>query len=847
MKNTINFNDRFQEHPLLKRPHLDHLLKTCIEKPLTLVLAGAGYGKTHAVYSFLQQYDAVVLWNQLSAGDNLVPRFWDNLVHITAAKNIVLSKSLETLGFPDSPDLFNTYIELIANHTKGNVKYVIVYDDLHLIYEKKIIKFIEKTIQAQTPQLSFVLISRQEPELYTANLRSKGLFSMVNEDNLCFSKDEVANFLKINKVSVSLQSVTNIYKETGGWIFAIFLICLSLKRTLQNEIYAISTMKHDIYKLLENEVFILLSKEMQQFLLRVSLIDLMPLDLLKNELFNIDRFSQELHYIASYMRIDTYLNDFKIHNLFLSFLRDKHHLLSEHEKFEVYSKCADWYAKNGFKTDAINLYEKIGDYENILDIIQFTPIVFNKEQSEFVLDLLNRAPAEVFDRYPIAEIFRCRFLLHMGKYQKSITGINDFINKFEKMPPSDKRDVALCEAYILLARMHVVTCINTHNYDFKDIFKMSYERFPAGSTIIKGAHAVLQPGSHACNVNDNKEFEPYLNAISQSVPFASELLDGWGYGFDDLCYAEFNFFRRYFKEAELYAHKALTKSQKKGQCCTSYSAIALLFRIYIASGKFDSIQGLFKILNAILDKYDYPYSYTFFDIASGQLYSLTGQIDKVAPWIREDFTDEHKILHMVGLENIIKARCYLFEKRYHEVLALFECQNEENGLMHFLIGKIEVLAMKAVAFLSTNQEKNALAALEEAYHLSIPNSFIMPFIELGNGMRRLVKAALKESEFSVPNEWLEEILRRSSTYAKKLSVVISKIQGNNVSKCKTLTQKEMGILTDLHHGLSRIEISYNHNISINTVKSMIETIYYKLEAYDLEDALHNAQQLNLIK
>jgi LuxR family maltose regulon positive regulatory protein len=62
-----------------------------------------------------------------------------------------------------------------------------------------------------------------------------------------------------------------------------------------------------------------------------------------------------------------------------------------------------------------------------------------------------------------------------------------------------------------------------------------------------------------------------------------------------------------------------------------------------------------------------------------------------------------------------------------------------------------------------------------------------------------------------------------------------------------LTSKELDILVDLSQGLSRVEISQVHNISANTVKSMLRMIYEKLGAESAMDAIRIATTRNLLR
>jgi DNA-binding NarL/FixJ family response regulator len=123
----------------------------------------------------------------------------------------------------------------------------------------------------------------------------------------------------------------------------------------------------------------------------------------------------------------------------------------------------------------------------------------------------------------------------------------------------------------------------------------------------------------------------------------------------------------------------------------------------------------------------------------------------------------------------------------------------------------------------------------------------MPFIEMGNHMRSLTGAALREKDCGIPRVWLEQIRRKSATYAKRVAHVKS-LYRQEVGKGRDiqLTQKEREVLNDMSQGLSRAEIASYRGISVNTVKAMLQIIYEKIGADNSMDALRIAISKGLI-
>ncbi|NLW79388.1 MAG: response regulator transcription factor [Ruminococcaceae bacterium] len=61
-----------------------------------------------------------------------------------------------------------------------------------------------------------------------------------------------------------------------------------------------------------------------------------------------------------------------------------------------------------------------------------------------------------------------------------------------------------------------------------------------------------------------------------------------------------------------------------------------------------------------------------------------------------------------------------------------------------------------------------------------------------------------------------------------------------------ITRREQEVLQNLAQGLTRDEIGLQMHISVNTVKSMIKSIYNKLNAANRADAIHIAGMIGLI-
>jgi DNA-binding NarL/FixJ family response regulator len=90
----------------------------------------------------------------------------------------------------------------------------------------------------------------------------------------------------------------------------------------------------------------------------------------------------------------------------------------------------------------------------------------------------------------------------------------------------------------------------------------------------------------------------------------------------------------------------------------------------------------------------------------------------------------------------------------------------------------------------------------------------------------------------MPKAWLEDINRRSASYAKRRFHVITEYRHANPRESFFIfTPREAEIFNDLSHRLSRAEIAAHNKLSINTVKMVINNMYQKTGAENLADLI----------
>ncbi|MDR1617606.1 MAG: helix-turn-helix transcriptional regulator, partial [Treponema sp.] len=758
----------------LERPRVDRLLEQAVQNPVVVVNAGAGYGKTHAIYSFVRKCNIPTIWMQFSERDNVGERFWENFVSAIMMVNKKAAVKLEKIDFPETDRQFKRYLEIPLMESPPSLRCIFVYDDFHLVQNRAVLRFMERSITAPFPGITSVLISRAEPAINLVKLLSRGLLGRITEEDLRFSQEETVEYFRIQNIHPSPQTAASIYHDTEGWAFAIHLAGLSLRNAPSGASYIPQAMRSNIFKLMESEIMSVLLADMRKFLIKLSLVDHLTPELLRKiaapAAAGGESLIDKMEQISSFIRFDTYLNAYRIHHLLLEYLNGKQQELSEEEKREVYREAAAWCAKNNRKIEAIGYYEKAGDYERLIGVVTTMPTLLPNRTARTLLEIMERTPAEIYSQFAHAQVLRTGLYLVLEMFDKSREELNAVITRLEAGPFSPAVYRTLTGCYNLLGFIGMNTCSYTQDYDYVHYFEKAREYYEFNKFETRPPVSIIPLGSYLCRVNTEEkgEMEKYIAAISASIPFTSVTFGGCAMGMDEICRGELAFFKGDISGAEQHLNKALRNARQGNQYEIENRALFYLLRVCLARGDHGAIQDTLKQMEAQLDKQDYPTRFIYHDIVSGWYYAHTRQLDKPASWLKNDFEESDLNSIVFGLEVLVKAKYHFAERRYPAALAVLESRGTHSGLWDFVLGRIEKKVLEAVCRYQLREREAAFAALEEAYRLAHPNVFYMPFMETGKHMRTLAGAILQNNTTSIPSPWLEKIRRNASAYAKKL-------------------------------------------------------------------------------
>ena len=216
--------------PLVARPALERRLADSLARRLTVVVAGAGFGKTTLLSSWAATTRSA--WYTLDATDRSLPVLVRGLADALRLRvpgiHGEVAMALEGAAGPnaDEPTRAQALASLIAEGLARELDedLALVLDDVHEVEGSAAsIRLIDE-LSRQAPQpLHVVLASRAEPPFQIERLRGRGQVLDLPAAALAFTEDEVAELLRMVLGEEPGDLAASLHGLTDGWPAAVRL------------------------------------------------------------------------------------------------------------------------------------------------------------------------------------------------------------------------------------------------------------------------------------------------------------------------------------------------------------------------------------------------------------------------------------------------------------------------------------------------------------------------------------------------------------------------------------------------------------------------------------------------
>lgn len=346
----------------IDRPRLTRQLLGALDYRLTILQAGAGYGKTTALVMLAAVHKPLV-WYHLEAEDtdplifllSLIVSFKKTFPRLSDAP-LALLESWQGSGgpLPIGPVVDTLINELVEQAVEPTL---LVLDDVHLLnHVPEATQIIERLIRHSPPNLHLVLSVRYPLNLDSlVALRVTGDLFEIGESEFSFTTEEIDQLFKGHEDALSPEVIDQLARETEGWAIALQLIRQGLARSaptrLSEELNQLSIIKEDFFAYLAQEVLDQQPEDIRDFLLISSVLREMTAPACDYLLGATDSAGiLERLVDAGLFVVELDRSTVRYHHLFREFL---HHRLPDARKQAAHRRAALYYRSRGEVEEAI--------------------------------------------------------------------------------------------------------------------------------------------------------------------------------------------------------------------------------------------------------------------------------------------------------------------------------------------------------------------------------------------------------------------------------------------------------------------------------------------------------------
>jgi LuxR family transcriptional regulator, maltose regulon positive regulatory protein len=233
-------------------------------RPLTLVSAPAGFGKSTLIRQWIDSLGRPAAWLLLEDGDDDPARLAAYLAAALGCDSASSSEPIETIQV-----LINALAEACADR-------LLVLDDYHAIRNFAAHDLVTYLIAHQPPCFHLVIVTREDQPLPLARLRARDQLTEIRERHLRFTDDEVDSFFRETlHLELPPASVALLAARTEGWITALQLagIALSGAQDASGFVAAFAGDDRYIVDYLMEEVLAEQPEDLRQFLRETSILE----------------------------------------------------------------------------------------------------------------------------------------------------------------------------------------------------------------------------------------------------------------------------------------------------------------------------------------------------------------------------------------------------------------------------------------------------------------------------------------------------------------------------------------------------------------------------------------------
>jgi LuxR family transcriptional regulator, maltose regulon positive regulatory protein len=892
---------------LVQRPRLIDLRDP--SRPLTLIAAPAGSGKTTLAGAWIAQIDRPVAWLSLDEDDNDPTRF---LTYFIAALQTLWPNMGETalplLHSPQPPPPKSILTLLLNDLNTLSTPYLLVLDDYHVIDTSPIHEALAWLIDRRPRQMHLVITSRTDPPLPLARWRARGHLTELRAADLRFTPDESARFLnETMSLRLSADDIAALEARTEGWIAGLQLAALSLQGhdDVGGFIRAFSGSHAFIVDYLVDEVLRWQTETIQHFLLHTAILDRLTAPLCDAVLGNSESSMPHAAAQALLEQIERAnlflipLDDerrwYRYHQLFAEVLRHRLQQARPDHWLELHRRAGEWYAHQGMLREAITHALAARDFKRAAQwITQTFFALWVQGELATLLNWIKASPEEELRAHPQGNIGYAWALAFAGQAEAAEARLQLAEEALRASPTAARAalddlwgqvialrarlaarrgdwQMAIDLAQTALARLSPASVgFRGEAYYSRALAYLLKGALPeAGRASAEASAFGWATGNYLLAVNSERNAalahaaqghlraaaETYQQMLAQALAHADRLLPAVGIahvGQAEICY-QWND----LDAAARHVQTGLALGRAGGLADILFSGSMILAQLRVAQGQGEAALESLRQAERLAAHMGAPQAMHHVHALAALIQLQLGRHAAAALWAqtyRDSGVDRAAYAHEV--ESLVLARVWIAQGNVAEAATLLAHLLPAAEAAERMGSVIELLALQALVV--HGDPAGAFAALARALTLAEPEGYVRVFVDAGEVMREVLSA------------WRSEMARRGSAevssrvlaYADKLLEAFAKgrkardlrladavpapsLKPQASRLVEPLSDREREVLRLVADGLSDRAISDHLVLAIGTVKKHLNNIYGKLGVHTRTQALARASALNL--
>lgn len=880
---------------LLVRDHLLRQLDRSLEQKLTLISAPAGSGKTTLVRQWIaarQESMPPVAWVSLDADDNDASRFWRYVMtaclHFQSGIQDALTLLQTKAQPPFEPSIIETALTLFLNElAQSRHGGVLVLDDYHVITSKRIQENMTFFLDYLPEDMHVIITTRSEPAFPLARLRARNELYEIQSAALRFTQAETRRLLQQETgASVLPEVAQQITTHFEGWAAGLRLLLYTLQaHTAFPEMDAIlhtfASRQDSLQDYFVTEVLNTQPEPMQRFLLQTSVLGRLNASLCDALTGSHD--SQ--HILAELARLNLFLEPlgagewYRYHGLFAEAMQQEARQRLGAETLSALSSQASlWYEQHGFYTEAIEAALHARNYPRAIVLIErllaLSPHENQQRDYHALYHWLSQLPTEQLTQHPvlclayaIARLFTVVTWQPSGEHLESIEG---FLRIAEEHFQAENNHPRLGEIYAFRALLawrqddseqagkyarHALTLLSLEQRSWRCLsLSMAGKAALLHLGEVTTSRQLLEEAYALCQEVDNHYFKrTTANMLARTYTEQGELhraADYYQRALDEarahiysndiahalLGLAHISYEWNELATAQQQIQEALAINEQLGYTLHQVQGTLQLARISHARGESqqaihrlhmlaNSMKGLSGSLPVTLIRE--------IQALQAQQALAAGDLATVQRWIHST-RDEAVQPFTAEREALVLARWLHRQHRDDEALDLLQRLRREAEASGHMRSVYEIQALLALLYAAQKQYARAQQTLRSLLEQTYVEGYMRLFLDEGKAMMDLLLSLLPSRTSSLAG-YIQRLLHASPEEPQPAPALL-----------EPLSPQEQRVLYQLSLGRSNADIAQQLIVSVNTVRTQVQSIYRKLNVHNRASAIKVAHRLGLL-